>query len=293
MRSAATLVVLAVVAGGAMAQAPGPFGSAAGLDEGYGADVNRGRFIAFGGEFQTQRIACVQCHGLDGSGSSSGAFPRLAGLGDWYLYKALADYAAGRRPNRIMGPIAKALTEGEMRDVAAYYASLVEPVSAPPSEVEFEVVQVGGALAAVGAPSDGIPACSGCHGAKGLGLDPIVPRLAGQYAAYLEHQLHLWKEGLREGDAMNVMERIAKVMSDEQIRAVSLYYASIQPGEIPAPAVMAGPVNLPEMPEGKPDLRPPYLTGGTMGAIGGATKSGPPGGEPAEDETAGNGGAGE
>jgi cytochrome c553 len=58
----------------------------------------------------------------------------------------------------------------------------------------------------------------------------IYPSLAGQYAPYTGFQLRLWKEGRRDGDPMNVMELISKAMTDEQIRAVSLCFASIQPG---------------------------------------------------------------
>ena len=256
------LLVTALVAAGLAALAPAasqePFAGGADLD--LAADANRGRFIAIGGEMRTLRISCVQCHGLDGSGSTSGAFPRLAGLGGWYLYKALADYKAGRRPNRVMAPIAETLTDAEMRDVAAYYASLEEPPPPPPPEADYEVVQVGGALSAVGAPEAGVPACSGCHGARGMGLEPIVPRLAGQYAAYLEHQLQLWKQGRRDGDAMNVMERIAKAMTDEQIRAAALYFASIGVSEpVPDPEPEPVAVELPSLIEPPPS---PYLDEG-------------------------------
>ncbi len=85
---------------------------------------NEGGFDAFGGIFGDLRVGCNQCHGLNGIGSSSGAFPRLAGQSGWYLYKSLRDYAAGLRPSTIMSPIARTLADDQMRDVAAYYSSL-------------------------------------------------------------------------------------------------------------------------------------------------------------------------
>lgn len=190
--------------------------------------INAGRFTAMGGIFGDQRIDCIRCHGLDGLGNSSGAFPRLAGQNAWYLYKTLTDYAAERRPSEVMVPIAQSMTEEEMREVAAYYAAIVAERDAPAPEADVQVLQIGGAIAAVGVPDQGIPACSSCHGAQGEGLPPVNPALAGQFAPYLEHQLLLWKRGLREGDPMDVMERIASAMTPDQIRAVSLYYASIE-----------------------------------------------------------------
>ncbi|MBD2749906.1 c-type cytochrome [Microvirga sp. BT688] len=196
------------------------------------ADPNRGRFITIGGMFADQRIGCVQCHGIDGAGNSSGAFPRLTDQAGWYLYKTLQDYASGLRPSDIMGPIAQTLTPQQMEDVAAYYASIKNaPYPAEP-QVDVQVRQIGGAIAAIGIPSQGVPACDGCHGPNGVGQAPLYPYIAGQYAPYLEHQLMLWKQGRRDGDPMNIMELIAKAMTEEQIRAVALYYASVQPRDV-------------------------------------------------------------
>lgn len=196
------------------------------------ADPNRGRFIAFGGFHGDLRISCAQCHGMDGAGNSSGAFPRINDQAGWYLYKTLMDYASGLRPSDIMGPIARTLTEQQMQDVAAYYASVKDAPHPPRPEIDVRVRQIGGAIAAAGIPSQGALACNGCHGPNGVGQPPIYPYLAGQYAPYTEHQLMLWKEGRRDGDPMNVMEQIAKAMTPEQIRAVSLYYAAVRPQDV-------------------------------------------------------------
>ncbi|WP_230530874.1 c-type cytochrome [Microvirga roseola] len=197
-----------------------------------GADPNRGRFLAFGGIHGELRVSCAQCHELNGVGNTSGAFPRLSDQVGWYLYKTLQDYAVGLRPNSIMGPIAKMLTPQQMQDLAAYYASIKEAPYPPPPPVDLRTRQIGGAIAAVGIPEQGVPACNGCHGPNGIGQAPLYPYLAGQYANYLELQLLLWKQGRRDGDPMNVMELISKAMTDEQIRAVSLYYASVRPLEV-------------------------------------------------------------
>lgn len=257
-RSRATLA-LAVTALAALAM-PGAtqelFGGMGGSAPGEidARSVNQGRFDATGGIFGDQRIDCLRCHGLDGAGDPSGAFPRLAGQGAWYLYKTLHDFAAGRRQNDIMTPIARTLTDAEIRTLSAYYSALPADAAWSAPEADAEALQAGGALAATGSVRDGIPACSGCHGAAGEGQPPIVPALAAQSASYLEHQLQQWKAGARDGDPMGVMEVIARAMSGEQMRAVSLYYAARPPVEAGTSVAAAAP----PPPAGK-GLAPPYL----------------------------------
>lgn len=218
-------------------------------------DVNQGRFDATGGIFGEQRIDCLRCHGLEGAGDPSGAFPRLAGQGAWYLYKTLHDFAQGRRQNQVMTPIARTLTDEQMRALSAYYSALPPAAAWPTAAADVETLQAGGALAATGSIRDGIPACAGCHGAEGQGQPPIVPALAAQSASYLEHQLQKWKSGERDGDPMGVMQAIARAMSDEQMRAVSLYYSGKPPVETGAPVAAVEPPPAEEV-EG---LAPPYL----------------------------------
>ncbi len=189
-----------------------------------------GRLVAMGGaQNGGADMACITCHGVEGEGDGSGAFPRLDGQPGWYLYKQLMDYAQGSRPNQIMADIAKRLTEAEMEAVAAYYGAMEVEALDVTGEVDGGLLQWGGQLAAVGSTEKGIPACVNCHGASGTGLAPSVPYLAGQYARYMEHQLMLWRDGERDNDAMNVMEAIAVKMNDDDMRAVAEYYARVQP----------------------------------------------------------------
>jgi cytochrome c553 len=218
-------------------------------------EANEGRFDATGGIFGEQRIDCLRCHGLEGAGDPSGAFPRLAGQGAWYLYKTLHDFAAGRRQNEVMTPIARTLTDEQMQALSAYYSTLPPEAAWPIAGADIETLQAGGAIAATGSLRDGVPACAGCHGAEGQGQPPIVPSLAGQSASYLEHQLQKWKSGERDGDPMGVMEAVASAMSDEQMRAVSLYYSAKPPLRMGAPVAAVEPPEA-EVNEG---LAPPYL----------------------------------
>lgn len=71
---------------------------------------------------QAKSTACAACHGADGN-SASGAFPRLAGQYEEYLYQALTDYKAGRRKNPIMAAQVANLSPDDMRDLAAWFSS--------------------------------------------------------------------------------------------------------------------------------------------------------------------------
>jgi cytochrome c553 len=134
-----------------------------------------------------------------------------------------------------MSPVAKMLSERQMEDVAAYYAAQEAPFG-PQPEVPPAQLQLGGALSAVGNAEQGIPACVNCHGAAGTGMGPSWPYLAGQYAEYTALQLRLWQQGIRNNDPLNIMEMIAKLMSEEQVAAVSRYFESVR---LPVPAAQA------------------------------------------------------
>ncbi len=64
---------------------------------------------------------CASCHGVDGN-STDGSFPRLAGQYEDYLAKTLRDYRSGERNNAIMKGFAAALTDQDIRNLAAFYA---------------------------------------------------------------------------------------------------------------------------------------------------------------------------
>ena len=65
---------------------------------------------------------CQACHGLDGN-SQTPDYPKLGGQYPDYLQKALRDYKSGARKNPIMAGFAGALTDKDIENLAAYYAS--------------------------------------------------------------------------------------------------------------------------------------------------------------------------
>ena len=187
-----------------------------------------GRAVVVGTFSRDPGGACFQCHGMEGAGDAAAAFPRLAGQEYEYLLKSLKDYASGARANPIMSPIAAALSQQEMQDVSAYYAGQSDVPVAIQSPVEaISSLQYGAALSAIGSAERGVQACVNCHGPQGSGLAPTYPYLAGQHASYVEAQLMAWKQGTRTGDPSNVMGVNARHMTNEDIRAVAAYFASL------------------------------------------------------------------
>lgn len=73
-------------------------------------------------EGKTKSQTCQACHGADGN-SPVAMYPRLAGQYETYLLRALQEYKGGGRKNPIMAGMVAALSEQDMADLAAFYAS--------------------------------------------------------------------------------------------------------------------------------------------------------------------------
>ena len=65
---------------------------------------------------------CAGCHGVDGN-SVVGANPRLAGQYESYLYQALTQYQNGQRNDILMANIVRDLSDQDLKDLAAWFAS--------------------------------------------------------------------------------------------------------------------------------------------------------------------------
>jgi cytochrome c553 len=71
---------------------------------------------------QEKSAVCAGCHGPDGN-STVGANPRLAGQYESYLYQALTQYKNGRRESILMANIVANLSDQDLKDLAAWFAS--------------------------------------------------------------------------------------------------------------------------------------------------------------------------
>ncbi|UQG57707.1 MULTISPECIES: c-type cytochrome [unclassified Marinobacter] len=188
-------------------------------------DLDRGKIIATQGN-GAGALACVACHGPDGKGNDAAGFPSIAGLNAEYLGKQLHDYAGGLRKNAIMQPFAKALTEDDIQSVTVYYQSLKPMVFSITQQAPAEDNQ-GEWLAMRGDWNNDIPACNQCHGPNGMGVGSSFPALLGQHAGYLKTQLNAWRSGSRDNDPNHLMRGIAQRLSEQQISAVTEYYATL------------------------------------------------------------------
>jgi cytochrome c553 len=188
-------------------------------------DVRQGAVIAAQGT-ASGAPGCAQCHAFNGTSDGSGAFPRIAGQSDHYLARQLADFASGVRANAVMSPIAKALTAGDIADVAAFYAKQ-DPPFLPLPKADAALVKAGEQLAKVGSAARGIQACDNCHGPEGAGEPPAIPYLAGQYAPYIALELRMWQRGFRK-TSPDFMAVVAKDLNDQEIAAVAAYYQQVR-----------------------------------------------------------------
>lgn len=169
----------------------------------------------------TSTNVCAACHTADGSRGSP-ANPILQGQHPEYLAKQLAEYKAGKRQNAIMQGIASTLTEEDMKNVSAFYAS---KVAKPGFAQNKATVGLGEKIYRGGIADRTIPACAGCHSANGAGIPAQYPRLAGQHADYTAAQLVAFRGGVRMNNV--AMTGIAAKLNDREIKAVSDYIAGL------------------------------------------------------------------
>jgi len=169
--------------------------------------------------------ACAGCHST-GETADTPNMAKLAGLSETYLRKQLDDYRSGRRKSDVMTAMAAGLKSNELTPVAAHFANL-KP--APEKGTDAALASRGRSLYEEGNPSKGVPNCVGCHGPNG-GDSPDYPRLAGQVATYVVQEMGSFKSGARANDRARVMREIASRMTDDEIKAVAEYAASLPIG---------------------------------------------------------------
>ena len=166
---------------------------------------------------------CAGCHNADGN-SAIAMNPKIAGQGAKYLAKQLHDFKSGERKNDIMKDQAGQLSDEDIANIAAYYASQKVQHMA----VEEQFIKPGELLYRNGDADRDIPACIACHGANGNGMAAAgFPALGGQHAEYTKAQLLAFRDGVRNNDANNVMRDVVRKMSDEQIEIISKYLVGL------------------------------------------------------------------
>lgn len=171
---------------------------------------------------------CVACHGNEGV-STTPIWPHLAGQHAEYVRKQLHDFKGEKRSNPQMSPMATSLTDTDIEDLSAYYASLnAAPGEALLVKIIDDKITVnladGETIYRAGNPKTGLVACSACHGPGGAGNAAAkYPALSGQHAEYTAATLKAFKAEDRANDDKNIMRIIAGKMTNQEIEAVANY----------------------------------------------------------------------
>jgi cytochrome c553 len=160
---------------------------------------------------------CTACHG-DGGISKTENTPSLAGQPDQFIQWQLVFFRGGSRKNEQMQPIAEQLSNDDVRNLGAYFASLTPPKAATPDDNPD--LSKKGAQAAVGRR------CASCHTDNYAGTKAVAG-LSGQREEYLLKALHDYKSGVRSGGAGAAMAEVAYPLSDEEIEALAHYLAHL------------------------------------------------------------------
>jgi cytochrome c553 len=174
------------------------------------------------GRGATLALRCTMCHGERGMSEANS--PNLAGQYASVIYKQLIDFQTGARTNAVMSPMSMNLSDQDMRDLAAYYASLPRP----PAQRKVSA-SLAPAIVAHGAPMRNIAPCAACHG--GIDNKAGSPWIDGLPAAYTKAQLTAFHDGTRTNDINEVMRNVARNMTPEEIDAAAAYYARQMNGQ--------------------------------------------------------------
>ena len=180
---------------------------------------------------------CGACHGATGVNPNP-TYPDLAGQHEAYIAKQLADFKSGARTDMMMAPMVASLSEQDMADLGAFFASQkrasertasVEGSAAPAAAAltgDVEIVTSTSAKAIyagdVKAGQEKSAMCASCHGADGNSLISIYPKLAGQSANYIAKQLADFKSGERKDP---VMIGMVAALSEKDMNDLAAYYA--------------------------------------------------------------------
>ena len=170
---------------------------------------------------------CSACHGADGN-SISPVWPKLAGQGAPYQMRQVmairSEHGRANPEAATMVPMVANLSDQDLEDIAAYFATQVSTVEA----ADPDFAEAGRRLYRAGDPARNIPSCMSCHGPGGRGNRlAAFPQLGGQFAEYSARQLRAYRDGTRTTDPAGMMRDIASRLSDADIDAVSEYLAGL------------------------------------------------------------------
>jgi len=161
---------------------------------------------------------CAPCHG-DNFVSQTENVPSLAGQVDLFVQWQLIYFRSGTRKSEQMQPVVEQLSNEDIQNLGAYFASL--PPFQPAQPDDNPELSKAGAQAALGRR------CASCHTDTYAGIKATA-RLAGQREDYLVKALHDFKSAARTGGGVAAMADIAYSLDDEEIAALAHYLAQLK-----------------------------------------------------------------
>jgi cytochrome c553 len=159
---------------------------------------------------------CTACHGAKGISSTRNT-PSLAGQPDIFTQYQLVFMRDGGRQPGVMQAVVKNLTDDNIRDLGAYYATLPPPPAlASKSEIAIDTEKVTGLLTS--------RHCDSCHKPDFAGQGESA-RLAGQRPEYLKKALIDFRTGVRRGRGMGAMIEVSVTLHEQEIDMIAAYLA--------------------------------------------------------------------
>jgi len=172
---------------------------------------------------QAKSALCATCHAADGN-SQIAMNPKLAGQSAKYLLKQLQDYKSGARQNPTMSAMVASLSDQDMADIAAWFASQEVTLGGANAE-QLELAEN---LYRSGNSDLSVAACSACHGPTGAGNWPAgFPSLSGQHAEYTLTQLRAFRAGERSNDTSGMMRSVVERLTDAELEALASYVSGL------------------------------------------------------------------
>lgn len=172
---------------------------------------------------QAKSALCGSCHGVDGN-SPLAMNPKLAGQSARYMVKQLQDFKSGARSGATMAAMVLSLSDQDMEDIAAWYASQQPTVQG----ADPESIELAERLYRAGNSEIAVAACSACHSPTGKGNAPAgFPSLSGQHAEYTLQQLKDFRSGARQNDGSEMMRTVVERLTDKELEALASYVSGL------------------------------------------------------------------
>jgi len=167
---------------------------------------------------------CQGCHGEDGI-SFDTRVPKLAGQYGSYISKQVRNYLSGLLPHEIMGSMAGTVSDEDLNDIAAYFAS--QPMMRGNVASDNKL---GKQLYYSDDSEKARVSCNSCHGVYGKGLspeNPVYPVIGGQHRDYLYMQLLKFKNGERNNSPGGMMNTSVHRLSNAELEALADYISGL------------------------------------------------------------------